>query len=332
MLKAIRISVLKVLFFFFTTLFSVMASAQTEDAVNDAFQDNGSSASEVVQKSSFIKFRGFQNASEDLPFMSEDWRVSFFQLASVEADRLDDRDTASLFMYNFFSFNYRLSQDERFAIRPVFFLESPGRNSYNEEVSKWKLTMDDLYFSYSRFNLPEVGPFGARINLRVYVPTSERSQNSGTITRIRPEYFLETSLGRHSGIELQFKGEYFVNSKDAYTFKTQQGREITTTNKEAEFESVIEYKYRVNRLFYLKPRVSWLDEWKLSSPSNRLSSRHTQDFGAGVGVEWRPTERFNTTIQFTNVTQVYNNRPGFRKPKMWLPENNEIVALSNYRF
>ncbi len=293
---------------------------------------NSESLQEPARQTSRVKFRGFQNAQEDLPNMSDNWKVSFFQLAAVEADRLKGNEPASLYFYNYFSFNYKLSDDERIAVRPVFEMESPGRNKYNDEVGKWLIRLDDLYVSYSRFNLFEIGPFGTRANFRVYAPTSEASQNSGLITQLHPEFYMETSLGRNSGIEFQFKGDYFVNSKRSFILKTPSKKEIPLTNKETEWETIVEYKYRAHRLFHLKPRVSWLDEWYLSSPENNLSGRHTQEFSAGIGLEWRPTRSFNTTLQFSNVTKIYDTKRGFKRPDLWLPENNEIVALTNYRF
>lgn len=276
-----------------------------------------------------VKFRGYQNVTDELPFMGENWKVSFFQLASVEASRLDDQSTPSLFMYNFLSFNYKIDNDSRIAVRPVFTISSPGTDKYDEELNRWKTNLGDAYVSYSRFNLPEIGPFGTRTNIRLYVPTSEFSQNNGMITQIHPEYYLETSLGRNWGVEIQFKGDYFVNSKRAYSFKTESGNVIQTTNKEVELESIVEARYRINRLFAFKPRILWHDEWYLSSPSNNRASRHTQEFSYGAGIEFRGSENFNTTLQFSNVLQTFPRR---RREALGLPQNNEIVALTNYRF
>lgn len=313
--------------------FSALAQEGDDDGASRPTSSSESTpAPDEAAPRSTVRFRGFQNATEDVPLMSDNWKVSFFQLASVEADRLDDDNTASWFFLNFFSFNYKIDEDSRFAIRPVFRLESPGRNSFDDEVSRWNFTWDDWYINYSRFNMFEIGPFGTRANLRLYAPTSEFSQDAGLITRIRPEFFMETSMGRNSGIEFQFRGDYFFNSKRATIIKKPNGDQIRITNREAEFQTVIEYKYRLNRKFWLKPRIGWFDEWNLSSPENGLSSRHTQDFQAAMGVEIRPNEQFNTTLQYGNQTRIYSNQRNFRRRKMWAPENNEIVALTNYRF
>jgi hypothetical protein len=288
-------------------------------------EDPSSRASETSQ----IQFRGYQNVTDEPPFMGENWKVSFFQLASVEAGRLDDQSAASLFMYNFLSFNYKIDNDSRIAIRPVFTISSPGTDKYDEDLNRWKTALGDAYISYSRFNLSDIGPFGTRANLRLYVPSSEFSRNNGMITQIHPEYYLETSLGRHWGVELQFKGDYFFNSKRAYSFKTESGTVIQTTNKEVELESIAELRYRINRFFAFKPRILWHDEWYLSSPSNNKASRHNQEFSYGAGFEFRGSENFNTTLQFSNVLQTYPRR---RRESLGLPQNNEIVALTNYRF
>lgn len=287
--------------------------------------ESSSEANEAPQ----IRFRGYQNLTDELPFMGENWRVSFFQLASVEAGRLDDQSAASLFMYNFLSFNYKIDNDSRIAVRPVFTISSPGTDKYDEDLNRWKTALGDAYISYSRFNLPDIGPFGTRTNLRLYVPTSEFSQNNGMITQVHPEFYMETSLGRHWGVEFQFKGDYYFNSKRAYSFKTESGEVIQTTNKEVELESIIEARYRINRLFAFKPRILWHDEWYLSSPSNNRASRHNQEFSYGAGLEYRGSENFNTTLQFSNVLQTYPRR---RRESLGLPQNNEIVALTNYRF
>jgi hypothetical protein len=296
--------------------------------INDEPSSDVDSAPAGVTSTSSLKFRGFKSAAEDLPFMNEDWKVSYFQLAATEPARFDDKKATALFFYNYFSFNYKINDSSRFSVRPVFTLESPGVNKYNDTVSQWNLNWGDWYAQYSKFDLFEIGPFGSRTNLRLYAPTSEASANNGMIAQIHPELFFETSFRRGSGIEVAFKGDYYLQSKKAYSFKTESGRTIFTTNKEAELESYIEFNQKLSSKFNLKPRVSWFDEWKHSSPANGFESSHSTEFSIGLGLDWHPTNNFNTLVIYSNKTPYY----GRYKEKFLLPDNNELVALTNYRF
>ena len=282
--------------------------------------------------SSGVKFRGFTSAAEDMPLMNANWKVSFFQLAATEPARFDDKKSTAFFFYNYFSFNYKIDETSRFAIRPVFTLESPGVNKYDDTVSKWNMNWGDWYAQYSKFDLFEIGPFGSRMNLRLYAPTSDGSKENGMITQFHPEFYFETSLRRGTGIEIAFKGDYYAQSKKAYSFKTETGKVIYTTNKEAELESYVELNQKLNSKFNLKPRLSWFDVWKHSSPVNGFDSSHVTSFAAGLGVDWHPTSNFNTLVIYSNETLYYANRGFIRKDKQFNPNNDQLVALTNYRF
>ncbi len=300
--------------------------AQINDEPGTPEQDSS------AQSTSGLKFRGFKSATEDLPFMSEDWKISYFQLAATEPARFDDDKSTGVFFYNYFSFNYKINDSSRFAIRPVFTMESPGMNKYDDEVREWNAKWGDWYAQYSKFDIFELGPFGARTNVRLYAPTSENSITNGMITQLHPELFLETTLRRGTSLEIAFKGDYYFHSQKAYKFKTESGKEIFTSNKSAELESYIELNQKLNSKFSLKPRVAWFDEWKHRSPVNGFSSTHKTAFAAGVGLDWRPTSNFNTLLIYSNVTTYYGNRPFIRKDKRFDPNNDQLVALTNYRF
>ena len=287
---------------------------------------------ESTESSSSLKFRGFKSATEDLPFMSEDWKISFFQLAATEPDRFDDEKSAAVFFYNYFSFNYKIDDSSRFAVRPVFTLESPGVNKYNDTISEWNANWGDWYVQYSKFDLFEIGPFGSRTNLRLYAPTSENSINNGMITQFHPELFFETSLRRGTSFEIAFKGDYYFHSQSAYKFKTAAGKEKFTSNKQAELESYVELNQKINSQFNIKPRLTWVDEWKHRSEKNGFASTHKTSVAAGLGIDWHPTSNFNTLLIYSNVTTYYGNRSFIRKEKHFDHNNDELVALTNYRF
>ncbi len=291
-----------------------------------------SSSTEQIQNSSSLKFRGFRSATEDLPFMSEDWKISFFQLAATEPARFDDKKTTAVFFYQYFSFNYKINDSSRFSVRPVFTLESPGVNKYNDTVPEWDANWGDWYIQYSKFDLFEIGPFGSRINLRLYAPTSENSIANGMISQFHPELYFETSIRRGTSFQMAFKGDAYFHSQKAFKFKTESGKEIFTSNKEYELESYLELNQKISSKFNLKPRLTWFDEWKHRSPVNGFSSTHKTSFAPGLGIDWHPTSNFNTLLIYSNVTTYYGNRPFIRKDKRFDHKNDQLVALTNYRF
>lgn len=305
-----------------------------EDEGSTPIESSSSSRSESDSDASgVIKFRGFKSVSalEDLPSMMSAWRVSFFQLASLETARLDDSEPVGMFFYNFLSFNYRLGHDARISVRPTFTLQSPGMNR-NRMNPHWETRWDDWYVQLSKFNLFELGVFGTRGNFRVYGPTSERSRDNGMITRLRPEFYMETSFRRGTGMEIGFRGDYYVQSQKTVTFRADDGSTRVSRLMEAELESYIEINQKINRKFFFRPRLTWFDEWRYGSPANNLQSTHTTRFAAAAGLDWRPTENFNMLIQYANQTTFFVNRQFLREDDYFDPNNNQLVVLTNYRF
>lgn len=309
---------------------SLKAQAREESVASEAQGETGSNQASV-------KFRGFKSATatEDMPNMMDDWKVSLFQLAALDTGRLDDNQPVGMFFYNFVSFNYKISDDSRIAIRPTFILESPGDSGsggFTRNNNNWKSRWDDWYVQYSKFDLFDVGPFGTRGNFRVYAPTSERSRDNGLITRLRPEFYMETSIQRGTGIEFGFRGDYYVQSRRAVLVTNSQGIQRAQSLLEAELESYVEVNQKINSKFALRPRLTWFDEWRYGSSENNLDSRHVTQLAIALGLDWRPTESFNTLIQIANQTTYYSNRSFIRTQDFFEPNNNQLVVLSNYRF
>jgi hypothetical protein len=317
---------------------ALQAQSREEDSRADSGDTtSGDSSAEPGQTSGSVKFRGFRSATatEDLPNMMDDWKVSFFQLASLDMARFDDQQPVGLFSYNFLSFNYKLTDDSRVALRPAFILESPGTSGtggFTNSVGSWKTRWDNWYFQYSKFDLFDFGPFGTRMNFRVYAPTSQRSKDTGLITIFRPELYLETSFRRGTGLEIGLRGEYHVQSRRTVLTTNSQGFQRASGNVEAEQESYIEINQKLTSKLNLRPRFTWFDEWRYGSRENNVDSRHVSRLTAALGFDWRPSEKFNTVVQFANQTTYFSNRSYIRKGKYFDPNNNQLVFISNYRF
>ncbi|MCE3010457.1 MAG: hypothetical protein LW875_07580 [Proteobacteria bacterium] len=143
------------------------------------------------------------------------WRVSYFNLTSAGVKEVNE-GASTLSMYNYFSLNYRISRDEKFSLRPAFVINTTGfdRNGENQPMG---VKAGDLYLNYSHTSLALLpGEWGLEGDFRLYLPTSESTQNKKTITYLHSWLRAEKRLGAGWKATYNFRPSFFIQSQKAY--------------------------------------------------------------------------------------------------------------------
>jgi hypothetical protein len=221
------------------------------------------------------------------------WTVSFFDFASVNRGVLDKGD-ARLETYNYLSFNYRLSDDQRLAIRPAFTYSTAGMNSFGDKLGQ-EVAASDLHFNYSNYDLGANDYFKFSGSAKMYLPTSKFSQESTLQTRLAGQWTAETLTTRGWKLTYNLKPEVYWFKDSAYkkTIKTSQPGKAsktffkTTQNKDAGLEQIVDATWFANRDLGLRLTVGFKDEWYQGSDKFKRNPYRAETFKWGPGFDFR---------------------------------------------
>jgi hypothetical protein len=249
--------------------------------------------------------------------------VRFFNFSSVDMAQAG-KDGGRLESYNYFSLEYRLSRDEKIAIRPAFDLNSGGSNfrgKFEEADFEWS----DLYINYANYSW-RLLPFDMDYvsNIRVYLPTSEDSQTRGMIMRIRPYFIARAPLTSRMIYAIHFQPDFYVQSRTGYA----NDRGFANGNRNYGYKVFGELAYRLNRTFSIFGNLGHDQMWSHSVPIERVDVYRTEDLeiGASVGVKWGKLSSAIGISQSRNVARPRNDFSLFRD------DETQYFARSYYRF
>lgn len=264
------------------------------------------------------------------------WSTSFFSISSVDNmtfGRTEPKDQRSFGGYNYLSLNYKLDQDRKVSFRLPFTYQTEGVDPYGEYVSA-RGDLQDVFVAMSFYDLGYLGPIDLSGAIKVYAPTSQMSKDSGLITRIRGELFVDYNFTRFSSITWVIKPGMFVQQNSAYFNETtaigDDGLYVKSpisATKQFELEHYLELVADINQYFALKPRAGFDETWYYGSVSNDIDSSHMTKFVAGLGLEVRPMRGWNFTVGFQNETTL-NSFKG-KDVAYWQPENTSFTLLTN---
>jgi hypothetical protein len=159
------------------------------------------------------------------------WSPTFYSLASVEEDRIQDKG-GRLSTYNYFSFHTFLSGPYRFSLRLPFTYGTAGTDDFNgDKNNKQEFLLQDTILEVRN---PELTYLPADIGLywaaRVYLPVSKSSRQSGQIARFRNHLSFNKVLT--SWLETTVENRYYYSwqSRTSYTMDPrtdEMGFEVT---------------------------------------------------------------------------------------------------------
>ncbi|MFP5520637.1 MAG: hypothetical protein ACLGGX_12090 [Bdellovibrionia bacterium] len=266
------------------------------------------------------------------------WTYSFFSIASVETSVLDEGG-ASVGSYNYFGSSYRIDSDSKFGIRVPFLFSTAGFNRYGDNNAQ-EARISDVFLAYSLYDLGYIGPVDLSGTFKVYLPTSEFSQNQKMITRLRFDLYAEMAVGRFSTLNYVVKPDIYIQSQNAYfdplTKTFPDGVYVTNpirANKQAELEHYLELVADYNKYLAIKPAIGFEETWYHESKAENIKARHNTSAKLSLGFEIRPTRGLTFTLGISNKPRLTptRNRAGVvtEEVALFRPKDNEIYLMTN---
>ena len=193
----------------------------------------------------------------------ENIRYGFFNFTSIPMQQAN-QGSGRFEAYNYLTADYRLSPTRRISLRPVFHWSTGGEN-LRGEFQAGDVRLGDAYLNYSDSGLVDL-PYDIdfKSQLRVYAPTSETSQQSGMIVRLRPWFTATRRITRDFDLSLHFEPDYYFQRRTASYDRS--GRIVG--NRHYGYESSIELQYRISRRFGLGTGIGLDESWSHASPAN----------------------------------------------------------------
>jgi hypothetical protein len=225
------------------------------------------------------------------PGGSSNWGLSYFNLASGEAQRVNEGG-ASWFSYQYLSFNYRMSWSERFSIRPTVVTHTAGIKDNFGNTRPMESELGDLHLVYSNFNMMSFpGEWDLAGRFFLYLPTSKSSQNKRQIFAIRSWLTFKNVLNRYWTFQYHFEPRYFQQSQKAYRYETvnisPSGRSFNRVrsrlNQFAEVSNRIELERYFNPTITGTITAAFEHEWYHDSEQVREADLSKESFSAGLG-------------------------------------------------
>ena len=267
--------------------------------------------------------------------LRQKWNVTLFSIASVSNMSYGKKETAnrSLESYNYFGFNHKIDADTKFSVRIPFLYNTEGQNSYAENVPS-RLDIQDVHFAFSKYDLGYIGDIDISGNVKLYLPTSEYSQNSKLVAKLRMEAYFEYAIGRFSSITYVVKPDFYWQRQTAYfnadTPQFNDGafvKDPRMTTKQYSLQHYLEGVVDMNRYYSLKPKIGFDEDWYYSSDVEQLEGSHVTKLTAGLGLEMRPVRGLTFTLGVQNQSTL-----GSYKGKdvvLGAPENTQYSLMTN---
>jgi len=191
---------------------------------------------------------------------------------------------------SYLSFNYKVNKDLRFAVRPAFGYSVSGLDNKGRDVTD-KSRVRDLsllitFLNVAEDRLPE--NMSWKFQPRLYLPTSDGSQEQGMIARLRLENELRTELSRDFELRTYLVPSYFFQRYKAVP--DVKGRARTTSM--ADSEHGIELGYTINKTFAVLPCLHFIEKWSNESPVNNQEQFHSSVLDYRLGLEVNVTRQF----------------------------------------
>ncbi len=248
---------------------------------------------------------------------------SYFNYARIKANEAN-RGHGALDSYNYLSLEYRMSRQEKIFFRPAFLFNFGGSDLRDRNVPS-KFEWADAYFGYSSYALPWL-PFDMdyKTELRAYLPTSEISQKTGMIGRLRGDLKGYVPLTKRSTFLLWFKPDYYLQSRTG----SLNDRGIPQGNKHYGYELSANYYYNATRAVGLGGAVGHEQYWTHAVPIENREVYRTEELflSAFLGVSVNGFLVHLGAEQSRNIARPRDSFEFARDTEL------EYFARTNYRF
>ncbi|OFZ31163.1 MAG: hypothetical protein A2622_00765 [Bdellovibrionales bacterium RIFCSPHIGHO2_01_FULL_40_29] len=230
---------------------------------------------------------------------SKAFSISLFSLGGFADKQFREADPSMDFFDNYLSFNYRINRDFRISARPAFGYSTAGRNIYGDEVTNEIRARDfSLVAKFSNL-MDDTLPAAASLatSLRLYLPSSDASRDSGMIARLRWEIEGKYRFLKYSNFRIYAKPSYYFQRSTVFLDNSNPKRpnQVRTTSK-IDIEHGAELSFNINKVFAAKPGFEIQEKWSNSSEAENKDEYHSTQIRTGLGLEIRPNRDMSFTV------------------------------------
>ncbi|WP_413291050.1 hypothetical protein [Bdellovibrio sp. HCB337] len=256
------------------------------------------------------------------------WGVSFFSIGSLSQKQVETGGS-SYGLNGYIALNYKLSKTKRVSVRPVFNVNSEGLDKRGSRIESGS-SLGDAHLVYSDYELATIGAAGVSSSFKLYLPTSEFSQQIHTIAKFRPETFISYDIGSFSSITWVIKPDFFIQSQTSFEDRKARPRKDGTyprkTTQLAALEHYLELDGNINKYVSIKPSAGFKEDWYNSGGAAFLPATHNTNAKLALGLDIRPVRGLSFTLIAENLVRVSNRKDAV---KFFRPEDNSLVLMTN---
>lgn len=255
--------------------------------------------------------------TDKIDLQTSPWGFNFWGVAIASKPKAFDLRTKAYgegdtktFSYSYLSLNYKLNSEERVSLRTPFLYMSVG---YGEN----KYVPLDMFISYSRSSVGELGDAKISTGARLYLPTSQQAFDSKMLMGFRAEVAakLKTENWKWG---YYFKPDFYLYEQNEFLDSARGNR--LSSSKMLKLEHYIEGERAFNRVFALRPYLGFEDNWYNTADKKTKSNLKT-DLIARLGLDINLSRKLGFSLGVENKTSVT-----FRD-KDWVPFSPEDNSL-----
>ncbi len=298
-MRKISISVMLVFQFLNTNSFAQDTSAGAATATNTS----GTGA--FIESASTTKIRAPK--TEFNPYS-----VSAYFLGGYSDQQFYNENPSFGIFDSYVSFNYQANPDVRLSARPAFGYATAGIDAKGKNVTD-KAYNRDFSFAASIKNigedfLPE--DIKLKFKPRLYLPTSDGSQEQGMIAKFRFEWEIKYYVSRYNNFRIYLVPNYYFQKNTVYLRPAigASKAELKSTTM-VDSEHGIEYTQELNKIFGLKPSIGFKEVWSNTSNVNtdreKVQYRQSSWYYGG-GLEVNPSRDWGFTVGVRTEKDLIN--------------------------
>lgn len=276
----------------------------------------------ILAPISFVGFLGPNSFAQestsrvDVDASSNDhsaWGLSAFALTAASRQAVNEGG-ASVFTYAYPSLNYRLGYGQKFALRPVFLIDTYGKDDRGFMKNNQART-GDMRFVYSNYNMIRYGDYTTFGGSSYYdYPTSESSLERKIYGKLSGWYQLSRIITPRFSLIYNIKPELILNSRSS----TRNGR-FNNNNMLAEWDHYLEAVYDINRTFAPVASIGYRHQFWQADPGGSRARLNEDYFKSGFG-SWITVNR---RIRFLALVQNEVNLRARNGIGLYRDENSE---------
>ena len=209
------------------------------------------------------------------------WSLSAFSLTTVDSAL---KTTPSL-PYNYIGLNYKLSTGQKISLRPAFSYNFSGIDYRGNKVES-SLKIGDTYINLADYDaalLP--GNIGLSAQYRIYLPTSEKSQDKEIIAGLGGWFTLNKPVTTLSDISYHIKPKFYIAPKTYVRTFSDGGTQIRQ-NRQIDLEHYIEWNRRITQNFSVQASLKHYYDAYPAAPEHGKEFFYREDAGIAVGFDY----------------------------------------------